>query len=581
MLRSYGIGAPTDIVILAALTVLVAAGQLLGSKRLPSAANAVAGLGNSGLITVAVLFVVVAGLSQTGAMGLVAAPLVGRPTSARSALARLMTPVTLLSAFLNNTPVVAMFMPVVEDICKRSRISPSKLYLPMAYAATFGGVCTLVGTSTNLIVHGLLTDATGSGLKMFDLTWVGVPCALCSIGFLLAAGPVLLTDRTPAIAMEADPRKYTVEMLVQGNGPLVGKSVEEAGLRHLPGLFLLEIERDEEIIAAVSPRQRLRSHDRLVFVGVVESVVDLQNTRGLERTAEPAYQLDAPPARRRLIEAVVSNRCPLIGTSIREGKFRTVYDAAVVAVARGDDRIPGKIGDIVLQPGDTLLLETDEDFVSRQRNSSHFFLISGIDNWQPVRHDRAWVALAVLLAMVLIVAFGWLDLLTAALLAAGAMVATQCCTIGQARQSVDWPLLVVIAASLGIGQAVESTGLAKIVSERMIDLAGGNPWLVLLAVYFVTTMFTELITNNAAAVLVFPIAMASASSMNVNVMPFAIAVTVAASAGFATPFGYQTNLMVYAPGGYRFSDYLRVGLPLNFIFMVVTVTLVPFIWPFR
>ena len=514
-------------------------------------------------------------------MGLIAAPLVGHPASARDALTRLMIPVTLLSAFLNNTPVVAMFMPVVEDICKRTGISPSKLYLPMAYAATFGGVCTLVGTSTNLIVNGLLTEATSHGMQMFDLTWVGFPCALLAIGFLLIAGPRLLTDRTPAIDLQGDPRQYTVEMMVQPHGPLVGRSIEAAGLRHLPGLFLLEIEREGEVLAAVSPRQRMQANDRLVFVGIIESVVDLQNTRGLVRAAEPAYQLDAPPARRRLIEAVVSNRCPLIGSSIREGKFRTTYDAAVVAVARGSERIPGKIGDIILQPGDTLLLETDDDFVARQRNSSHFFLISGIENWQPVRYERAWVALTILLAMVAVVTAGWLDLLTAALLASAAMLSTQCCTVEQARQSIDWSLLVMIAASLGIGQAVETSGLADSVSGQMIGMAGGQPWLVLLAVYFVTLLFTELITNNAAAVLVFPIALKSADFLEVNCMPFVIAVTVAASAGFATPFGYQTNLMVYAAGGYRFSDYLKVGIPLDLIFMAVTVVLAPIIWPFR
>ncbi len=388
--------APADLVLMAALTLLVLAGELFDSRRLPSAAEAVAGLGNSGLITVAVLFVVVAGLVQTGAMNVVAGPIVGRPKTVGAAQFRLMAPVGLLSAFLNNTPVVAMFLPVVEDICKRTQISPSKLYLPMAYAATFGGVCTLVGTSTNLIVNGLLIEATGSGMKMFDLTWVGLPCAVAAIAFLLVAGRWLLPDRRPAITLHEDPRQYTVEMIVLEGGPLVGKSVEEAGLRHLPGLYLVEIERAEERLAAVSPRQRLQSRDRLVFVGVVESVVDLQKLRGLTRAAEAAIQFDGSHANRQLFEVVVSDRCPLIGTTIRDGKFRAMYNAAVVAVARGSRRVEGKIGDIVLQSGDTLLLEADEDFVSRERNSSHFFLMSGVENSQPLRHDRAWIAITVL-----------------------------------------------------------------------------------------------------------------------------------------------------------------------------------------
>ncbi len=578
LLRNW---APTDVVMMAGLTLLVLAGELFGGSHLPRAADAVAGLGNSGLITVALLFVVVTGLSQTGAMNLLAGPLLGRPKSVGSAQVRLLTPVMLLSAFLNNTPVVAMFMPVVEDICKRTRISPSKLYLPMAYAATFGGVCTLVGTSTNLIVNGLLIETTGSGMRMFELAWVGVPCAVAAITYLLIASRWLLPDRQPAITLHDDPRRYTVEMIVQNEGPLVGKTVEEAALRHLPGLFLVEIERAGELFAAVSSRQRLHGGDRLVFVGVIESVVDLQKMRGLTLAAEAYFQIETPRSSRRLIEAVVSDRCPLIGTTIRDGQFRSTYDAAVVGVARGSRRVAGKIGDIVLQSGDTLLLEADQDFLTRERNSSHFFLISGVENSERVRHDKAWVAVAVLVGMVVTVAVGGLDLLSAALVAAGLMIALKCCSISQARQSVDWPLLVVIAAALGIGKAIESSGLASIVSSEVIDLAGGQPWLALLAVYFVTTVLTEFITNNAAAVLVFPIAMATAKSLDVNAMPFVIAITVAASAGFSTPFGYQTNLMVYSAGGYRFTDYLRLGIPLNCIFMAFTVAIAPFVWPFH
>ncbi len=270
----------------------------------------------------------------------------------------------------------------------------------------------------------------------------------------------------------------------------------------------------------------------------------------------------------------------MVGTSIREGEFRSYYNAAVVAVARGGQRVPGKIGDIVLEPGDTLLLETDEDFLLRQRNSSHFFLVSGVENSQPVRRDRAWVALGLLVAMVSVAAIGWLDLLTAALIAGGLMIALGCSSISQARQSVDWSLLVVIAAALGIGKAIELSQLADVAAAEIIGFAGGHPWWVLVAVYFVTMVFTELVTNNAAAVLVYPIAMSAARSLNADMMPFVIAICIGASAGFATPFGYQTNLMVYGPGGYRFTDYLRVGIPLDLVFMAVTVTLTPIMFPF-
>ena len=569
---------PTDAVMVFALTAIVGVGAATRSPNLPDPATAVAGFGNSGLISIAVLFVVVAGLVKTGAITM-ARQFIGTPTTVPQALMRIFAPVMGASAFLNNTPVVAMFMPVIDDLCKRTTLSPSRLYLPMAYAATFGGVCTLVGTSTNLIVAGMLKDI-GVQLEMFDLAWTGIPCAIGGALFLIFFSARILPDRTAAVNTDEDPRQYTVEMIVLPDGPLVGKSVHAAGLRHLQNLYLVEIVREGQQMAAVSSRQRLRANDRLVFVGVVESVTELKQIRGLSASADDADALTMDITQRRLIEAVVSNRCPLIGSSIREGLFRTTYNAAIVAIARGDQRIPGKIGDVKLLAGDTLLLDTDEDFLKRQRNSSHFHLVSSVDDSAPIRHDRAWIAIVILIAMVTLVATSTMQLLPASLIAACLMVATGCCALGQARDSVDWSLLVVIAAALGIAQAITSSGLAATIADNIIGLAGGHPWLVLLAVYVVTTLFTESITNNAAAALVFPIAVSAATALDVNVMPFAICVCVAASAGFATPFAYQTNLMVYGPGGYRFTDYLRLGAPLSLIFMVITVALTPLIWPF-
>ncbi|MCR9296942.1 MAG: SLC13 family permease [bacterium] len=572
-------GLPADMVMAGAVTMLVAVGKVTGSSSLPDVGSAVAGLGNEGLVTVAVLFIVVAGLTQTGAMSLIASPLVGQPQSVVAAQLRLLAPVTLLSAFLNNTPVVAMFLPIVSEICKRTGISPSKLYLPIAYAATFGGVCTLIGTSTNLVVSGMLLESAGQRLSMFDLTWVGLPCCLVAIAFLLLAGR-WMPNRIAAVHINEHIKRYTVEMIVEAGGPLVGRTIDRAGLRSLPQLFLAEVERDGELLAAVSPTQTLRADDRLVFVGVVESVVDLQKIRGLKRTLETDANARQTRAERHLIEVVVSERCPLVGSTIRDGQFRSTYDAAIVAVGRGSERVAGKIGDAVLQSGDVLLIEANEDFVTRQRNSNHFFLVSGIENSSPPRYERAWIALFTLLVMIGSVATGWLDLLTAALVASGVMISTRCCSISQARQSIDWTLMVVIAASLGLGKAVEQSGLAETVASFILNLAGGRPWAVLIAVYLTTMVFTELITNNAAAILVFPIAMTAADRMDVSPVPYAIAIAIAASAGFATPFGYQTNLMVYGPGGYRFSDYLRLGIPLDLLFLLVTASITPLIWPF-
>ncbi|HPM82700.1 MAG TPA: SLC13 family permease [Candidatus Anammoximicrobium sp.] len=576
--------AAPDLLSMSCLTLLIAVGAVTGSDRLPSAAQALSGMGNSGLITVGALFVVVAGLTQTGAMGLIVQPLLGRPRTVLAAQTKLLLPVTSLSAFLNNTPVVAMFMPVVNEICKKTDISPSKLFMPMAFAGTFGGVCTMIGTSTNLIVAGLIDKAKLPDLpkvEMFDITWVGLPCAVAGVAYMLLFSRWLLPDRRPAISLTDDPRQYTVEMLVQPGGPLVGQSVEQAGLRHLPGLYLAEIDRQGVILPAVGPQERLQAGDRLVFAGIIESVVDLQKMRGLTPATDQTFKLDAPRTQRSLIEAVVSDRCPLVGKNIREGRFRSEYNAAVIAVARSGKRITARIGDIVLQPGDTLLLEAHQGFVQQRRNSSHFFLVSGVENSAPTRHERAWTALAILAAMVIVAGLGWLEILAAALLAGVLMILARCCTGTEARQSIEWSVLLVIGASLGIGRALDTSGAAEVLASKLISLASGHPWLVLTMVYFVTMIFTELVTNNAAAVLVFPIALAAARSLGVSFMPFAITIMVAASGGFATPIGYQTNLMVYGPGGYRFSDYVRLGVPLDLIFMTVTVLVTPWVYPFH
>lgn len=542
--------------------------------------EALAGMANQGMITVGVLYVVVAGVIETGGLAWIVDRLLGRPRSVVNAQMRLMLPVMALSSFLNNTPVVAMMIPAVKDWAKQFRLPVSQLLIPLSYASIFGGVCTLIGTSTNLVVYGLLIDNHQRTMGMFDITWVGLPAGFIAFGYLLLFGRKLLPDRQSAIGSLNDARQYTVEMMVESNCPLAGKTIEEARLRNLPGMYLMEIDRNGYIIPAVSPQERLHVGDRLVFCGIVESVVDLQKIKGLKPATDQLFKLDAPPANRCLIEAVASDSCAIIGKSIREGRFRTRYNAVVIAVARNGKRINKKIGDIVLQPGDNLLLETHPAFFDQQRNSRDFYLISKVEGSTPIRHERALVAMVILIGMVACAALGVLSMLKAAMLAAGLMLITGCCSANAARRSVDWQVLLVIAAAFGLGNALEVTGLAKAIAGNLIAMGGGNPWISLAIVYFVTTAFTEMITNNAAAVLIFPIAFETALGLGVNIMPFAVAIMLAASASFATPIGYQTNLMVYGPGGYRFSDYIKIGLPLNILYGVVTVILAPLVWGF-
>lgn len=557
-----------------------------------STSEALGGLANAGMVTVAVLFVVAAGLRETGAMGWLAGGLLGRPKSLAAAQSRIMLPMAGLSAFLNNTPLVAIMLPVIGDWARRNKISVSKLLMPLSYAAILGGTCSLVGTSTNLVISGLVLETDGiAPLGMFTITWVGLPCAIIGIVYMLVIGRRLLPERIPVLDTMDDAREYTVEMIVEEASPLDGKTIEEAGLRHLPGLFLIEIERNNSVLAAVSSSVRLKENDRLVFVGIVESVVDLQKIRGLRPATNQVFKLDESRSNRVLVEAVVSNTCPLIGRTIREGRFRTVYNAAVIAVARNGVRITDmKIGDIRIEAGDVLLLDTRRSFAEQQRNSRDFYLVSSVNDSTTPRHDRAPIAIAILSLMVVGVTFGLIDMLRAGLIAAGLMIVTRCTTASGARKFVDFQVLLVIAGALGLGAAMQASGAAGSIASTLIAFAGDNPYVLMVIIYIMTTLFTEMITNNAAAVLVYPIALNAVAEISadtvaaggdpLNPMPFIIAIMVAASASFSTPIGYQTNLMVYGPGGYRFTDFMKVGIPLSLLVMAATVTIAPLVWPF-
>lgn len=567
-----GTEAATDVVLVGAITVLVIAGVL-------SPKEAFAGLANEGIVTVAVLYVVVAGLEATGGNTIITEKFLSRPKSVTSALTKMMFPVTFVSAFMNNTPVVAMFLPAVNDWAKQNRIAVSKLMIPLSYAAVLSGTVTMISTATNLLVNGMLLSAKGHSMHMFELTWVGLPITIVGVLFVVAFNKWLLPDRRPAIEQFGDTRQYSVEMMVDPAGPLIGKTIEQAGLRQLPNAFLAEIERAGEIIPAVGPNEKLFSNDRLIFVGVVGAVVDLQRIRGLQPATDQIFKLDSPRERRCLIEAVVSPRCPIIGMTIRDGAFRSMYSAVVIAVARSGERIDQKIGDIELQAGDTLLLEADPSFADHQRNSHHFYLVSAIAGSSPVKYEKAYVALAILLAMIVAASFTSLGMLKSAMLAAGAMLFTRCCTSTQARHSVEWKVILTVAAAFALGTAVETSGLAAAIAQSVTTLAGGNPRYSLALIYLGTLVLTELISHSAAVSLFFPIALGTAERLGIDYMPFVAAVTVAGSLGFATPLGYQTHMMVYSPGGYRFTDFLRIGIPMDLICWIIAMITIPMVMP--
>jgi di/tricarboxylate transporter len=581
---------PADTCLLGALSVLLVVGAFDPPKDDNdrqyglSVEDGLQGFSNAGVLTVAVMFVIADGLQKTGAFAWLGVRLLGTPNGTTSAQLRTMIPAAGLSAFLNNTPVVALMMPIISDWSRKHRISVSHLFMPLSYAAILGGMCTLIGTSTTIVVNSQLEQS----LTMFELAWVGVPCMVLGLTFIALFTRRLLPERQPAFTGNEDPREYTVEMEIDTSSPLVGKTIEAAGLRHLPGMYLMEIDRGGHVLPAVSSDTLLQANDHLVFVGVVESVVDLQKIPGLKPATDQLFKLDSPRSRRCLVEAVVSTSYPFLRMTIRESKFRTHYNAAIIAVNRDGARLSGKIGDICLQPGDTLLLESGPNFAEQQRNSRHFFLVSEVQDSTPVRHEQAWLARLVMVLFIITASIfgakGFKEsLLLAALPAAMLMIMFRCTRPGDARRSIDWSVIIVMAAGIGIGKAMTVTGATEVVVQNLvasIKWCGGGSLMMLAAIYTITVILTNMITAKAAAMLVLEIALAAAVAMEISEAPLIIAVIMGAAGSFATPFGYQTNMMVYGPGGYRASDYLRLGVPLSIIVGVVTVVVTPFVWPF-
>jgi len=564
----------TDLVLMGALLLLSITGILEPDEAL-------SGFANTGLMTVAAMFIVAAAIRASGGVDLVVERILGRPTTPHSALVRLMLPVVGLSAFLNNTPVVATMIPAVSQWARRIKVPSSALMIPLSYASILGGTITLIGTSTNLVVNGQYQELTGKpGFGLFDIAPIGLICALVGTVFVVFAAPLLLKVRRSPDQTFADTRSFTFEVAVARNGPMVGKSIQQAGLRHLERIYLAEIERDGSVITAVTPEEVLRGGDRLVFVGDTDAIVDVLRINGLVAAvgSQPALERNVPE--RRLVEAVVAEHCEVVGNTVREGRFRDRYGAVVLAVARNGEHIRGRLSSIILAPGDVLLLEARPGVVDRLKQSRDFLLMNVLDHELP-DHSHALLSWAILGGIIVLATTGIMSMLNAALLGVAAMLATRCISVNEARRSLDLPVLVTIAASFALGNALEKTGAADYLGNGIVAAAGNDPLLLLALTYLSITLLTEVITNNAAAMLMLPVVLAITQTAGLNDVPYVMAVMMAASASFATPIGYQCNLMVYGPGGYHFSDFLRIGVPMNLLMAVVTVVAVPFIWPLQ
>ena len=534
--------------------------------------QALGGFSNPAPFAVAALYVVASAVEKTGAIQPLLGSMLGRVSSPRRALARLLFPVASVSGFLNNTPIVATVAPQVAAWAQRSGQSPSMYLMPLSFATILGGVMTAIGTSTNLIGSGLMQAQAMPPMGMFELTSVGGGVALVGVVYLVLASPRVLPARVaPRNTLESAGPEFVVEMQVIEGGSLDGAEVEAGGLRNLQGVFLAEVRRGEGIIAPARPDTVLRGNDVLVFVGRADQALDLTNKPGL-RSAEHKHAEAFHGAGHTYFDVVIGPSSPLVGSTLRDAEFRSTYQAAVLAIHRSGEPVRAKLGAVPLQTGDMLILLTDEEFRERWRDRPDFLLIARRGGLAPTSTVQAWIVAAVLLAVVLGNALGIFPILEATLVGAVVLVGSKVLTAREARRAVDFDVILLIAASFGLGTALEVTGLAELASRGIVGPFGamGSGW-ALLGIVLATVILTEFITNNAALVLMFPIAMAAAATHGLEPRAVALIVTIAASASFLTPIGYQTNTMVYGPGGYRFSDYIRLGLPLTILVVAVLV----------
>ncbi len=564
---------PTSVAVIGGVVTLLVAGVI-------TPAQAFVGFSNAAPITVAALYVLARAVEKTGALQPIVSATLGEGNGTRGTLARLLMPSAAASAFLNNTPIVAMLVPEITNWSDRQGQSPSRFLMPLSYACMLGGMVTLIGTSTNLVVSGLLEDAGMAPLGMFELTAAGLPIALAGMLMLVLLSPVLLPDRRGARDDLAEGfREFSVNMAVVPDGPFDGMSVEEAGLRNLQGVFLVEIERRGELIAPVAPEMLLRGGDRLIFVGRADLVVDLQGKRGLE-SAERRHVEEFDTTRHTFFEAVIGATSPLVGKTLKEAEFRNQYGGAVVAIHRAGHRVLAKLGAVSLRAGDTLLVISDTGFAERWRDRNAFLLVSQLGGSPPAASKKAWIVGLIGLGIVVGAGTGILPVLQASLVGAFLLVIVGALTPGEARSSVDLDVILVIAGAFGIAAAMRVSGLAGAIADLVVTTTSAmGPMGAMTGIVLVTILLHGVITNNATAVLVFPVAISTASELSLNPRAFAVAVAISASASFLTPIAYQTNLMVWGPGGYRFGDYTRLGLPLTLLVAVGTLLLVPVFWP--
>jgi len=551
--------------------------------------RSLAGFSNSGVLTIGALFAVAAGMYATGAISLLSDKLIGRPKSVLAAQLKILPPIAFGSAFLNNTPLVAMMIPVIRDLCRSTGLSKAKLYIPLSFASILGGMCTLIGTATNLIIAGLVLDAIASGaggaaglreINLFDPSLVAVPAALLGLVLMIAVSQWLLRDNEQGKAATKSARRFGAEFTIPVGSPLAGQSLEATGFAEPVGFELIDVVRNGDAVATLAPDFRLAGGDVLRVSTDLETLADLWTMNGLApyKSLRP---MESKRHEHQLVEVAIAPNSQAIGRKVAEFPHPdSPYRVSLVAMCRNEQPIAGRIDDVSIEVGDVAVLEVDESFFFVNRDETNFSLVKMVPGFEIKRWDKAIIATVITVAMITTAAFGWLTMLNAAMLAAGAMLLTGCMTLGVAARSIDYATLGVLASAIGLAAAVTQSGLAADIAVLLNRLGGGDPHVALAVIFIGRVVMANLITNTASAVFIFPIALSIADQLGVSFMPFAIALMTGTIGATIIPASYQTNLMVYGPGDYTVMDFVKVGVPLTVVVGLVTVFLAPIVFPF-
>ncbi len=550
---------------------------VLGFFRILTPGEMLSGFANEQVMIIILLLLIGEVIRKTAIAELVFDRYFRKARSYNGFMSRMVFMVAVFSAFLNNTPLVAVMMPYVRTWSKRYNISPSKLLIPLSYAAILGGSATLIGTSTNLIVNGMVTDQNIvpglPGLSIFDFAWVGVPMIILGGIYLLLAGKKLLPARKdPEEPYTMGIRTYFIEVQIKNNSSLVGQTIEESGLRNLPGLYLVEIHRMGKRIFVVSNNLILEKGDKLTFAG--------ENKR-ISLLTKPEYGLSIPSAgmlqRRKhvnLLEIVISPNSSMIGKPLRDVNFRARFNAAVIGIYRNEESLPPRIRDTILQAGDVLMLYAGSDFHTLSSDSRDFYFISKVKEIEKVEGYKIAILLSGLALVILLSAFKLISLFMGLVVLLMVVLILKMTRPKDLARSIDYNLGLIIVMALALGTAMIKTGAADLLARYVIALLIPlGKVAVLTGIYLITTVIAAYVTNIPAVAIMFPVSLSVALQLHAPAMPFILVVAYASAANFMTPIGYQTNLMVYGPGAYKFNDYFRIGFPLTVIYMIVAITI--------